>query len=216
MHTGYYFGTFLAAIVNYAIGAKYGWRAVFAVGGAPALLVAFIRYGVAEPKRWQHRMQQLGETFTARRAFFALFGSEYRSRTLLERDIPAGLDDRVVGRIGICAVVRYLPGSAIGMEFLARRAARVLRDHAVVDRNDSRLPADAVAGRALRPASGIGLSISLLMFVFIAFGFGYAFYLPQHALLWFLVSLFFLGSRWRQFCGLYALASGAVQDGVPR
>ena len=33
MHTGYYFGTFLAAIVNYTVGAHYGWRAVFAVGG---------------------------------------------------------------------------------------------------------------------------------------------------------------------------------------
>ena len=32
MHTGYYFGIFLAGILNYAIGAKYGWRAMFAVG----------------------------------------------------------------------------------------------------------------------------------------------------------------------------------------
>src|SRR5256885_3831016 len=53
MHTGYYFGIFLAAIVNYFIGTRYGWRAMFAVGGTPALLVAFIRYGVTGPKRWQ-------------------------------------------------------------------------------------------------------------------------------------------------------------------
>src|ERR1051326_2453782 len=26
MHTGYYFGIFLAALLNYAIGARYGWR----------------------------------------------------------------------------------------------------------------------------------------------------------------------------------------------
>jgi MFS family permease len=32
-----------------------------------------------------------------------------------------------------------------------------------------------------------------LMFVFIALGFGYVFYLPQGALLWFMVCLFFLG-----------------------
>jgi MFS family permease len=43
MHTGYYVGAFLAATVNSAIGSRYGWRAVFAVGGTPALLVAFIR-----------------------------------------------------------------------------------------------------------------------------------------------------------------------------
>jgi len=53
MHTGYYVGIFLAAVANYLVGAKYGWRAMFALGGAPALLVGFIRYGVREPRRWQ-------------------------------------------------------------------------------------------------------------------------------------------------------------------
>ena len=55
MHTGYYAGIFLAAIANYFVGARYGWRAMFLIGGAPALLVGFIRYGVTEPARWQHR-----------------------------------------------------------------------------------------------------------------------------------------------------------------
>ncbi len=82
MHTGYYFGTFLAAIVNYTVGAHYGWRAVFAVGGAPALLVAFIRYGVRESKRWEHRVASLDRRWTARDAFFALFSPEYRRRTI--------------------------------------------------------------------------------------------------------------------------------------
>src|SRR6266513_1676719 len=48
MHTGYYFGFFLAAIANYFVGAVYGWRAMFLIGGLPALLVGFIRYGVRE------------------------------------------------------------------------------------------------------------------------------------------------------------------------
>jgi hypothetical protein len=26
MHTGYYFGVFIAGLLNYTIGAKYGWR----------------------------------------------------------------------------------------------------------------------------------------------------------------------------------------------
>src|SRR5258708_26751885 len=83
MHTGYYFGTFLAAIVNYTIGAHYGWRAVFAVGGAPALLIAFIRYGVRESERWQRRAAALDRNHSARRAFFALFSPEYRRRTIV-------------------------------------------------------------------------------------------------------------------------------------
>src|SRR5256886_1895257 len=36
MHTGYYFGFFLPALANASIGAKYGWRWMFAVGRAPA------------------------------------------------------------------------------------------------------------------------------------------------------------------------------------
>src|SRR5262245_41259472 len=32
MHTGYYFGFFLAALANYFIGARYGWRAMFLLG----------------------------------------------------------------------------------------------------------------------------------------------------------------------------------------
>src|SRR6185369_5742434 len=83
MHTGYYFGVFLAAIVNYVVGSRYGWRAVFAVGGTPALLVAFIRYGVSEPKRWQHRLESLQRKWTARDAFWALFSPEYRRRTVV-------------------------------------------------------------------------------------------------------------------------------------
>src|SRR5882762_2607669 len=77
MHTGYYFGFFLAALANYFIGARYGWRAMFAVGGTPALLVALIRYGVAEPERWQKKVRQVGRR-TMRRAFLALFSPEYR------------------------------------------------------------------------------------------------------------------------------------------
>ncbi|HMC21479.1 MAG TPA: MFS transporter, partial [Thermoanaerobaculia bacterium] len=55
MHTGYYVGFFLAAIANYVVGATYGWRAMFVIGGAPALLVGFIRYGVRESSRWEAR-----------------------------------------------------------------------------------------------------------------------------------------------------------------
>jgi MFS family permease len=79
MHTGYYFGIFLAAIVNYFVGARYGWRAMFAVGGTPALLVAFIRYGVTEPKRWQVQRERT----TMWHSFSQLFSPVYRRRTLL-------------------------------------------------------------------------------------------------------------------------------------
>ena len=52
MHTGYYVGIFLAALANYGIGSRFGWRAMFIVGGLPALLLAWVRHGVTEPAAW--------------------------------------------------------------------------------------------------------------------------------------------------------------------
>src|SRR5215475_15936062 len=38
LQTGYYVGFFLAAALNYTVGANYGWRAMFLCGGAPVLV----------------------------------------------------------------------------------------------------------------------------------------------------------------------------------
>ncbi len=192
MHTGYYFGTFLAAVVNYYVGAKYGWRAVFAVGGAPALLVAFIRYGVTEPKKWQRRMEELGERFTARQAFLALFGREYRRRTLLSAIFL------LISMVGLWAGSVYVPSSVL---FLAARAGLGAADGSrIASYATMLLSIGTILGCLMMPtlADFLGRRGALgfyfaLMFVFIVFGFGYAFYLPQHALPWFIGSLFFLG-----------------------
>src|SRR5215471_15909062 len=42
MHTGYYFGVLLAAVLNYFVGSQFGWRWMFVLGGGPALLIAFL------------------------------------------------------------------------------------------------------------------------------------------------------------------------------
>ena len=114
MHTGYYFGVFLAAIVNYVVGTRFGWRAVFAVGGAPALLVAFIRYGVSEPKRWQRRVEASGRRWTARAAFVALFSTEYRKRTVVNAALV------LVSMVGLWAGSVYAPSA---VTYLATRGA---------------------------------------------------------------------------------------------
>ena len=80
LNSGYYVGIFLAAGLNYVLGARLGWRAMFAAGVAPALFVAFIRYGVQEPERWKKRIESIG-AWTARDSLFALFSLEYRKRT---------------------------------------------------------------------------------------------------------------------------------------
>jgi len=188
MHTGYYFGTFLAAIVNYVVGSHYGWRAVFAVGGTPALLIAFIRYGVSEPKRWQNRDPR----WTARDAFLALFSPEYRRRTVSNAALL------LVSMVGLWAGSVYVPSS---VTFLATRGGYTAAEAArMASYATMLLSVGTILGCLLLTgiADRLGRRGSLafyfvLMFAFIGLGFGYAFYLPRHALEWFTVCLFFLG-----------------------
>lgn len=189
MHTGYYFGTFLAAIVNYTIGARWGWRAVFAVGGTPALLVAFIQYGVVEPKRWVERASAAGSMW---RPMAALFSPEYRRRTLLNAALV------FVSMVGLWAGSAYVPASVTylaGREGMGAAAAARLASNATM-----LLSAGTILGCFLLAllADRLGRRGSLafyfaLMFASIAAAFGYAFYLPARALEWFMVCLFFLG-----------------------
>ena len=57
MHTGYYFGFFLAALANYVIGTNFGWRWMFVLGGTPALLVGWIQSGVHESAGWKAKFE---------------------------------------------------------------------------------------------------------------------------------------------------------------
>src|SRR6202166_1876298 len=82
LHTGFYFGVFLAAIANYFIGARYGWRWMFIVGGTPALLVTFIRYGVHESAVWHAQAAARGRPSMAD-AVRRLFSRTYARRTWL-------------------------------------------------------------------------------------------------------------------------------------
>ncbi len=54
LQTGYYFGFFVAAALNYTIGASFGWRAMFLCGLVPVLVAILTLLGVKEPVRWQH------------------------------------------------------------------------------------------------------------------------------------------------------------------
>src|SRR3989442_11090761 len=81
-HTGYYVGVFLAALLNFVIGSKYGWRYMFAIGGLPALLLAWVRHGVTEPARWKQK-ESLVRTWQIWQPFATLFTSGMRRRTIL-------------------------------------------------------------------------------------------------------------------------------------
>ncbi len=191
MHTGYYFGFFLAALANYFIGARYGWRAMFLLGGSPALLVTFIRYGVHESTAWRERVARIHRPALSE-AFTKLFSAAYARRTVLNSTYL------LISIVGLWAGSVYVPTSvtqiALREGFTAAAAARLASYGTML------LSAGTIAGCIALPpiADSLGRRATLgiyfaIMFLSISIGFGYLFYLSQHALAWFLASLFVLG-----------------------
>ena len=191
MHTGYYFGFFLAAIANYNIGANYGWRWMFVFGGAPALLVGWIRSGVHEPATWQKKAADERSVRGCARRSTSCSRRSTASRTIINSLLF------LVSIIGLWAGSIYVPAAVTQIAVRAGcdggrcGAHRVVRLDGAGDRHDHRLPAGAVAGRTLGRRMAMA-SISSSLGVAVAIGFGYVFYLP-YALTPFFVLIFFLG-----------------------
>lgn len=174
MQTGYYFGILVAALLNATVGAAYGWRAMFAVGGLPAFLVALIQFGVKEPARWKRPE-------SASRAMGMLFNREYRRRTLLNAAyLFISICGLWAGSVYVPAAVTFLAGRQ-GMNALeATRMssyATILLSVATIFGCVALPPLAERYGRRWT----LGLYF-VLMLVSIAFGFGYAYYLDRHAL----------------------------------
>ena len=190
MHTGYYFGFFLAALANYSVGAKYGWRWMFVVGGTPALLITFIRYGVRESETWRRRAES-GQRPPMMEAFTKIFSPVYARRTLLNSLFL------LVSIVGLWAGSVYVPTSvreiALRQGIAGGDATRLASYGTMV------LSVGTILGCIVLPplADRFGRRLTLglyfaVMFFSIAVGFGYIFYLPN-ALAPFFAVLFFLG-----------------------
>ncbi len=185
MHTGYYFGVLIAGLLNATVGAHFGWRAMFAVGGIPALLVIFIRKGVHEPARWKPAQ-------STTRAMSMLFSPEYRRRTILNSSYL------LVSIIGLWAGSVYSPsaltflGGKAGMD--AQGSARLASMGTVLLSIGTVLGCIAVPPLAERWGRRWAQAfLFTLMLVSIALGFGWAFYLKEGAIGWFLALLFVMG-----------------------
>src|SRR5712692_2341451 len=113
MHTGYYVGIFLAAIVNYLVGSR--WRAMFVVGGLPALLLAWVRHGVTEPSRWVKK-ESVVRSWAVWQPFAALFTRAWRSRTILNTLFM------LVSICGFWAGTVYVPAAVTTLAEAAGRA----------------------------------------------------------------------------------------------
>ena len=191
MHTGYYVGFFLAGLANYLVGARYGWRAMFALGGLPALLVSFIRYGVKEPQRWESKSQQL-QAWSILQPLAALFTRQFRKRTLLNSTYV------LISIIGLWAGSVYVPAAVA--ELAGHQKIVGVQVTHLVSVATMLLSAATILGCIILPpiAERLGrrstLAIYYVCMMFsIAIGFGYVFYLPANALHLFFVCLFFLG-----------------------
>ncbi len=191
MHTGYYFGFFLAAIANYYIGANFGWRWMFVLGGAPALLVGWIQSGVREPATWQTRAADERQRPRMRDAFAALFSPAYQRRTIINSLLFT------VSIIGLWAGSIYVPTAVTQ---IARRDGFAPADAARLASYGSMVLSIAtIIGCLLAPvlAERLGRRRAMGLYfvvlgVAVAIAFGYVFYTPM-ALTAFFVLIFFLG-----------------------
>ena len=147
LQTGYYAGFFLAAILNFTVGASYGWRAMFLCGLAPVVvaIVTFLR--VKEPKRWNQHTGEAKHTSQ----FAVIFNATYRRRTMVNAALVA------VAIIGLWAGVVYeptaiiTPGPASGHGRAGSGAHGLLWHRHSVHRHHSRLPGAAGIGGEVRP-----------------------------------------------------------------
>jgi len=191
MHTGYYVGIFLAAAANYSIGAHFGWRAMFIVGGVPALFLAWIRHGVAEPEAWT-RKESVVRSWAVWRPFAVLFSEKWRRRTILNSLFM------LASICGLWAGTVYVPAAVTTLSeasgHVGAQAAQLASWGTMLVSFATILGCLAMPWLAERYGRRGALAFFFtLMMVFIAVTFGKVFYLGAAGLPWFFVCLFFLG-----------------------
>ncbi len=74
VQSGYSIGYLLAAVAARIVLPHWGWRAMFWVGGIPALLAFYIRFRVKESEAWQqHRAPTVGSILRTARGHWRIF-----------------------------------------------------------------------------------------------------------------------------------------------
>ena len=189
LQTGYYAGFFLASALNFTVGARYGWRAMFWCGLTPVVVAFIILLRVKEPERWQQKAiaKSAGGLSSLRR----IFQAPYTRRTLVNTVLLAS------AICGLWAGAVYAPTAIIS---LAKRAG-MLQAEAVrtASLGMGLLSLGTILGCLAVPplAERLGRKRTLTLYflgmaICILLSFGWAFYLPQ-GLHPFIAVLFFLG-----------------------
>jgi MFS family permease len=199
LQTGYYAGFFLAAALNFTVGAHYGWRAMFLCGLAPALLPLYILFQVREPEKWIKTAATAA--IKASNPLVQIFGPQYRRRTIVNTALLT------VAIIGLWAGAVYEPSAIIALA--KKQGMDAVSATRMASLGTGLLSIGTILGCLVVPMLGerIGRRKTLALFFAgmaccISLSFGWALYLPN-GLLPFIVALFFLGF----FGGNFALFS---------
>jgi MFS family permease len=189
LQTGYYAGFFLAAALNFSVGAHFGWRAMFLCGLAPAFLSLYIVFKVKEPEAWA----KIAVAAAAKPAspFKQIFSPPYRRRTIVNAALLT------VAIIGLWAGAVYEPTAVIalakkqGMDVpaavrMASLATGLLSIGTILGCLVVPYLAERIGRRATLAIYFVGMAICIWL------SFGWAFYLAD-GLTTFIAILFFLG-----------------------
>ena len=187
LQTGYYVGFFLAAALNFTLGAHFGWRAMFFAGIVPVVVSLVVLTRVEEPRRWIGA----AKTGARRNPLRSILSGTYLRRTVVNTALLT------VAIVGLWAGAVYVP-TAITQ--LAKLAGLVKSDIVkLASLGTAILSIGTILGCLFAPvlAERIGRKAAVAtyfaaMAVTIVATFGVAFYLPN-GLVPFIVSLFFLG-----------------------
>jgi MFS family permease len=187
LQTGYYFGFFVAAALNYTVGARFGWRAMFLCGLSPVIIAVLITMRVKEPERWKKRTEE------PRRqgSLTQIFSAKYRRRTIVNAALLT------VAIIGLWAGAVYEPTAIIT---LAKKAGMSLAQASkMASMGTAILSIGTILGCLMAPklAERLERKTTLAIYfvgmsLFIWLSFGWAFYLVN-GLKTFIACLFLLG-----------------------
>ena len=186
LQTGYYTGFFLAAALNFTVGATFGWRAMFLCGAAPMLVALYTLMRVKEPARWERK-----HAGPRTHPLAMIFHGANLRRTVVNTALVS------IAIIGLWAGTVYEPTALLT---LAKKAGFTAGEGVkLASLGTAILSIGSILGCLAAPvlAERIGRKKTLAIYftgmaASILLAFGWAFYL-ENGLVPFLIVLFFLG-----------------------
>ncbi|SDU46346.1 MFS transporter [Pseudomonas yamanorum] len=204
LQTGYYLGFFIAALLNYTVGATYGWRVMFLCGLFPAVVAIYTALKVKEPQAVRSTPKA-----GASAPWWEIFAPAFHRRTLTSSAL-----------VGV-AIVGLWAGSVYEATAVVTLATRAGIDHVgavhLASIGAAVLSLSTILGCLVAPwlAEQLGRRMALGIYfsgmaASIIFAFGWVFYLDDGLHL-FMVSLVFLGF----FGGNFAIFSLWLPEQYP-